>query len=1088
VAGRRIALAGCLLLLTVIAVAPLLRATSPCTHDGALHYYRIVATRRALEGGILFSRWLPDLAFGYGFPFFNYRAPGSYYAALALHLGGLGLPLALNLIYALAIAGSAFAAFLLARDLFGTRAGFVAAAAYAYAPYQFLNALARGNLPESAALPLFPLILWAFRRLALDGRRRWFVLGTCSLAALYLTHNISSLLFTPLLVAYLLVLWLAHRRNGRWTVVACALLLALGVTAFFWAPALLEKQYVHLEQSRNNRNNDFHFNFVSPAEMLAPPSPVDTSLMNPPIRVHLGLAQTALAGIGLAVGLARARGRERRALLLFFAAAAGTMAWLSTSSSTWVWEHVPLLPFVQFPWRLIGRAALPLTLLASASFADEQQRDLPIRRVVRRSLSRSSSSDCSLFHRSLSHSSLSHYPSLLAIALLVLSAFFATFPPQGSCPSAPYPTTGDLYAYEHAKLVGVDPTGSYFPIWVTRRPDSSPIEAHIAAGEPAPRFDESALPEGASIVEQDYGPNRARVTVETPEPFHARYLTFYFPGWRARVDDDPAEITPTEPEGLVSLHVAAGRHTITIDFGETPLRLACDAISLLALAALATLALFRPAALNLTDKNDSSIRPPPSHRPAPHCPSSHSSSSPCSSFIVSLFIVSFSLVVLKLAVVDRTSTPFRRPALEPGGTLPGVAYPLGRSYDDGLVLIGYEQEPATLPADGTPRVDLYWTATDPPAGSYQSVIHLAGAGGLRWSGADTFRPRGYSGYLTTRAWGPTRYALDSHEIEPLPGCPPGIYDLVLTVFDRETLAPLSVLDQQGRPAAPRLTLGQIVLERPRRPAEVDAAERLDARMGDLTLLTAGFDRDHAAPGDPVFVSTLWHTEAQPAGDLAFQLALVAADGSRSATYSLPAGMPWHPTSAWQPGDTWRAQHEIRLPATLDTHTYTWTLSLAPHPAISLSPLAVTAPPHAYAAPPVDAELDVRLGDVATLVGAILQPPPPAGLHPGTSLSVTLVWRAAATPNESYHVFVHLFDPTGELVAQSDGVPAGWSRPTTGWLPGEIVIDTHTLTIPAGADEGAHTLAAGLYLPGGERLTDPAGNDSIPLGNVEVQGE
>ncbi|HIE39049.1 MAG TPA: hypothetical protein EYP77_08295, partial [Anaerolineae bacterium] len=291
-----------LVVLATPAVVPLLRAESPCTHDGDFHYFRVVAMRSALEQGLLFTRWLPDLAFGYGYPFFNYRAPLSYYLALGLWLTGMPLPLALNLVYVLSILGCAVGAYLLARDLFGPTAGFVAAAAYAYAPYQFLDALLRGNAPESVALALFPFILWAFRRLALEGRRQWFLAATLFLTALYLTHNISSLTFTPFLLAYLLLLGWVYRRRGRWGWVALAMGLALGLTTFLWLPALAEKGFVQLHMSRVTRNNDFHYNFLSLAEIFAPPAPFDTSLMNPPMEVHLGLALVALAGVGLVAG------------------------------------------------------------------------------------------------------------------------------------------------------------------------------------------------------------------------------------------------------------------------------------------------------------------------------------------------------------------------------------------------------------------------------------------------------------------------------------------------------------------------------------------------------------------------------------------------------------------------------------------------------------------------------------------------------------------------------------------------------------------------------------------------------------------
>ncbi|MGC9334692.1 MAG: 6-pyruvoyl-tetrahydropterin synthase-related protein, partial [Anaerolineae bacterium] len=560
-------------LLCLVAVFPLLRTDPPCTHDGSAHYFRVVALRQALREGIVFTRYLPDLAFGYGYPFFNYRAPLPYYLVLGFHLTGIGLPLADNLTYALCILGSALAAYVLARDLFGPRAGIVAAIAYAYAPYQFLDALLRGNLPESVALPLMPLTLWAFRRLALTGRRRWFLASVAALASLYLSHNISSLLFTPFLVAFLFVLWLVYRRTGHWWAVGVALVLALGLTAFFWGPALLEREYVQLHMSYTTRNNDFHHNFLPLTEILSPPVSVDTSLMNPPIRVHLGLGQALLAGVGLVVGLIRWRDRERRAQLVLFAVVAVGLIWMSTQASLPLWEHIPLLRFVQFPWRLVGRATLPIALLAWASVSA-----IPL----------------SIFPDSMEHprtSRRARWTSALLVAglvaLLILSAFPYTYPPFGYCSRAPHPTINDLFRYEHNnERAGLAASGSFFPVWVKQRPSWSPLQDQYATGSLVARFDETALPEGAEVVESDYGANRARLIVTSPEPFRARYLSFYFPGWRVWVDGEETTVTPSDPEGLITFPLPAGRHTVRVRFGETRLRRIADVVSLASLLGL----------------------------------------------------------------------------------------------------------------------------------------------------------------------------------------------------------------------------------------------------------------------------------------------------------------------------------------------------------------------------------------------------------------------------------------------------------------------------------------------------------------------
>jgi hypothetical protein len=74
-----------------------------CTHDGHLHYHRVAAMAHAWGNGIYLTRWLPDLAFGYGYPFFVYREAAPLYAVLLPHLAGLPLPAASNLFYALTI-------------------------------------------------------------------------------------------------------------------------------------------------------------------------------------------------------------------------------------------------------------------------------------------------------------------------------------------------------------------------------------------------------------------------------------------------------------------------------------------------------------------------------------------------------------------------------------------------------------------------------------------------------------------------------------------------------------------------------------------------------------------------------------------------------------------------------------------------------------------------------------------------------------------------------------------------------------------------------------------------------------------------
>lgn len=94
-------------------------------------------------------------------------------------------------------------------------------------------------------------------------------------------------------------------------------------------------------------------------------------------------------------------------------------------------------------------------------------------------------------------------------------------------------------------------------------------------------------------------------------------------------------------------------------------------------------------------------------------------------------------------------------------------------------------------------------------------------------------------------------------------------------------------------------------------------------------------------------------------------------------------------------------------------------------------------------------------------------------HPGETVDLDLHWRASATPDRDYTVFVHVVDAAGKLVAQQDGPPAQGMRPTTTWRSGELVMDHKTIALPPNLAPGSYRLLVGLYRhDNGERLKSP----------------
>ncbi len=117
----------------------------------------------------------------------------------------------------------------------------------------------------------------------------------------------------------------------------------------------------------------------------------------------------------------------------------------------------------------------------------------------------------------------------------------------------------------------------------------------------------------------------------------------------------------------------------------------------------------------------------------------------------------------------------------------------------------------------------------------------------------------------------------------------------------------------------------------------------------------------------------------------------------------------------------------------------------------------------------------------------LQDQQPLALQPGQPLRVDLYWQALAAPGAERTVSVRLLDPSGQLVAQHDGLPAGGSKPTSWWQPDQQIRDVHALTLPPGTPAGPLSLEVVIYDTYSlETIPWAAGQESLPLATLEVR--
>jgi hypothetical protein len=1049
---------GALGLLALAAAQPLLTGRLPWAADTLIHLYRLVELDHLLRHGYVFPRYAPDLAYGFGFPVFNFYAPLSYYAAMLFRLLGMDFAPALLATLAGLILCAALGMYAWATEVWGSRAGLVAAAAYITAPYLLYNVYHRGALAEVLAMALMPLLLWAITRLARQGSVTSFLFTALLYAALLLGHNITALVFTPIIVIYAIILayHTARTNNHASRVIPSTLLrarfhpfgftqgevsrltlplaLGLGLSAFFWLPAFAERNSVQVIQLFLPQVFDYHYNFVTLSELFSSPVTVDPNLVLPPTPRSIGLIPLGLTVLALAFGWRRWERRQKLVAGFTTALVAGSL-FLTLPQSAAIWDTLPLLRFVQFPWRFLGLASLGLAFLAGGLFCHSEPRggeESPPRKIE----------------------TLRHYAAQGDIAATVLIAGMIIY--GFTWQYVPYldpvirPTVADIANYERESgALGTTSAGDYLPNMVKKLPDANALAERYSRADVIERLNPASLPPNAQVIKAHYQPLAADVTIESQSPFTATFDIFHFAGWHASIDDQPVIITPTEPHGLISLIVPAGRHRVQVWFGSTPLRTAAGMVSLASALTLVAASLMFRWSLGPSDR-----RPQTADGSQPGVVSSLSSAVVCITIVA--------VITWKTLYLDTGETIFRRTHFD-GQSVQGVARSLQVNFDNQMALIGLDPAWPQAELGQKLHVTLYWRALRQLDTDYSISAQLIDERRFVYGQRDSQHPGGYP----TSRWKTSDYARDVHEIELAPGTPPGEYRLRVSVYRVGAPSGLGVLDANGAPIGTTFDTAQVVVTRPGRslwPRPKPAPPKPEYPSGQVLvpgLVLLGYDlpRTQVEAGNKLFFTLYWQMRAAQARDLkVIEVAPIS---------------PQFPINRAQPGDTLRGPNSIRIPATMLGGTFTLRLSLIDESeatlgqSVDLGRVTVRVPQRAMTSPSVQHSMRADFGDQIRLIGYDLKfqistPQKNGGQALKSQIDVVLYWQALREMSSDYKSFVHLLDSTGRLVAGSDVVPANWTRPTTGWIAGEYVADPHPLTLPANLAPGEYRLEVGWY--------------------------
>jgi hypothetical protein len=623
----------------LLTIHPLLIHGPSCGQDLAFHVQSWLDAAQQLRHGTLYPHWDITAAWNAGEPRFLFYPPLSWLLGAFLTLI-FPTSICPTLFIAIALLASGLTFHKLASSVLETRASpnaaLVASALYVANPYMLFTAFERSAFAELLAAAWIPLLLLALLR-----RRPTIRSIAIPLALLWLT-NVPAAVIGSYTLALLATLRLAlclcfsgchserseepasrAQRARSWlnltlTYLAGAIL-GLTLPAIYLLPAACERRFIQTPMAiiPNLRYQD-NFLFTHTADaahnavnhtastlaltlLLLTAAALLTLLLRKNRVPHVpGSPTSALArsrGVSpLGHGPATAPQPIPRKpafaflsvipeghLLLALALLTLTIALLLFPFSAPIWQHLPDLAYLQFPWRLLTLLT-PILALTIALLLDTLPRARPLK--------------------------LSPSAQVLTLLLpLALTALAYHLYRQPCGPTDNPATLAHLFATHH----GFPPTDEYTPTLADNDPLRTgnpaywllPLSGNQAAdpNTPAPHTLPTATELNPSLDSNDTDdtPIPPTQTLSTPAPHH---LTLNlpqpsllvlnlrdYPNWQVTDTDDnflSIDHPPHIPrnDGLIAIRVAAGRSTINIAWRRTldeQLGLALSAISLIAL-------------------------------------------------------------------------------------------------------------------------------------------------------------------------------------------------------------------------------------------------------------------------------------------------------------------------------------------------------------------------------------------------------------------------------------------------------------------------------------------------------------------------
>lgn len=550
-------------------ISPFLNKGFFAGHDTIIHFIYISKFTQALAEGQFPVRWIDWNMPGFNHPVFNFYQPGFFYLFSFYKMLGFSNQFSIHSLSLIIWLSSEGFMYIFLRKHFSLFPSLLGSILYTFAPYHILDIFVRSAFPEFTAIAFIPALFWAIKAGYDSQKGYWFTLISIFLAIVLISHPPTLLMFSPLILFYIAILTVQNKSKQITLQTLIALVTGLGLVSFFLLPAFLEQKYIPTTYLREGFY-DFKNHFVCLSQLIVPFWDYGTTQVDctDGISFQVGLMNwfmTLAAFLFLVIYLFFKKIKENLEsfidfnflkfdyyLVLLFISVLFISLYMTTSIALPLWENVPYLAYIQYPWRFL------IVAVFSSSFLGA-------------------------FLLSRVKSQMFMVITYGALVLLIILAYGSYLKPIKYLDE----TEVDFKTWEFKtgfwQAENFVPEPGYLPKWteVLPGPQDRPKEelGFFVPGE-ITTSNLKAATDSAKLKSFTLSAHEKSYEVEITKPSIVQFYTHFYPGWVLKINGKEVSSNYENMYGFMRVFLKSGKYDVHLKFENTSLRSLANFLSI----------------------------------------------------------------------------------------------------------------------------------------------------------------------------------------------------------------------------------------------------------------------------------------------------------------------------------------------------------------------------------------------------------------------------------------------------------------------------------------------------------------------------